>query len=118
MLVVKLFDQLKQVVVDLFLVPLCNLLLFLTVHVYLGPEHGLTICPRCLTSRGRHPACALPCQLLKSTLRNHRWHHCSVSGLLLDCDDNFPISFALAVEHLGHTSARSSFLSWSMRWRV
>ena len=85
-LVVKFFDQLKKVVVDLRLVSFRDRFLLLSIDSDLGLEKSLWVWPLL----NWWAAGSLCSKLLQSTLR--KVHHSSIRSLLLDRDYNFAIT--------------------------
>ena len=85
-LVVKFFDQLKKVVVDLRLVSFRDRFLLLSINSDLGLEKSLWVWPLL----NWWATGSLSSKLLQSTLR--KVHHSSIRSLLLDRDYNFAIT--------------------------
>ena len=91
-LIMKLLDELKEVVVDLVVVALGDLLLFFSVDVDLRSEDCLSIATVLWS--------AAPGKLIESSSWDLGRYHCSVCRLLLDRDHHFPITLCLRV-HFG-----------------
>lgn len=129
MLIVQLFDQFKEIVIDLGLVTLCDLFLFLPIHMHLSFKHRLAVgCPvrrRTATSTmvmdGRTPGdtCTLGGRhSLQGPLRYLSRHHGPIRCLLLDCDDHLAVPFRLPVDHFWHAFAATFCVLGCVRGRV
>ena len=117
MLIVQLFDQLKEIVIDLGLVTLSDLFLFLPIHMHLRLKHRLAVgCPvrrRTAASTmvmmdGRTPGDTRTLggrHSLQCPLGYLSRHHGPIRCLLLDSDDHLAVPFRLPVDHFWHAFA-------------
>ena len=112
-LVVKFFDQLKKVIVDLSLVSFCDRFLLLSINSDLGLEKSLWVWPL-LTWWATD---SLSSKLLQSTLR--KVHHGSIRSLLLDSYNNFAITLLATLGYkLWPSLVVLLLVLRSMGWRV
>ena len=112
----QLFDQLKEIVIDLGLVTLCDLFLFFPIHMHLSFKHRLAVgCPvrrraaaTTMVMDGRTPGDTRTLggrHSLQGPLRYLSRHHSPISCLLLDCEDHLAVPFRLPVDHFWHAFA-------------
>ena len=117
-LIVKLLDELKKVVIDLCLIALGYLFLLLSIYMHLRFKHSLAVWISMLwwasssaTLRSSHG--------LQGTLWDLSWDHRAIGSLLFNRDDHFSVALGFGVSGLGHaafTTVLSVFRS--VRWSI
>ena len=115
MLVVQLFNQLEQVVIDLRLISLFYIFLLLSIDMHLRFKHGLTVWSTGAWSCTATPLCS--CHGVESTLRYGSRDHGTISSLLLYSNDDFTIPLAFPINCLRHTASMCSLILMRSVWR-